>query len=105
MKDGGYTPTDKLDTSNPPNNKESKMIKVNSIVIIKELNVARTEGLAKDLPPIMIVEGLYYRAGGGTMNITFANSKVEPKCAKCIWYNTQNELQCEFINLELLTEL
>ena len=79
------------------------MIKVNSKVIIKKLS---REVIGVELEPAtMIVEGLYYRAGGGTMNITFANSKVEPKCAKCIWYNTQNELQCEFINLELLTEL
>lgn len=35
MENAGYQPTDKLDTSNPPN--ESKMIKVNSKVINLEI--------------------------------------------------------------------
>ena len=30
---------------------------------------------------------------------------IYARCAKCLWYNTRNELQSEFINLELLTEL
>ena len=92
------------------------MIKVNSKVIIKELHMARQEGLAKDLPPVMIVEGLYEKGIKDKTDITYPlsiqgenidqlNQDVYMKCAKCIWYNTRNELQSEFINLELLTEL
>lgn len=93
MENEGYQPTDKLDTSNPPN--ESKMVKVNSKVFITELQNATLDGSGS---PIMVVEGLF-------------NYKVHPdyqeykKCAKCVWYNTRNELQSAFINLEILTEL
>ena len=71
------------------------MIKVNSKVVITE---------SGDIP--MIVEGLYYRAVHGIKtNINHTEAKVKPEYAKCIWYNTRNELQSELINLELLTEL
>ena len=89
--------------------KTTGMIKVNSKVIIKGLcmninfgtgdtPVSETLSIECVQNKIMIVEG-------------FANIKIHPhyqeynRCAKCLWYNTRNELQSEFINLELLTEL
>lgn len=65
---------------------------------------------------IMIVEGLYEKGIKDKTDITYPlsiqgenidqlNQDVYMKCAKCLWYNTRNELQSEFINLELLTEL
>ena len=80
------------------------MIKVNSKVIIKELHMARQEWLTKERPPLMIVEGLYYQSGKD-FNILPPDSPTKPELVKCVWYNTRNELQSEFINLELLTEL
>lgn len=72
------------------------MIKVNSKVFIKTLIEESIDGLIQ--PPTMIVEGL--------ANIKIHSDYQEyNKCAKCVWYNTQNELQSEFINLEILTEL
>ena len=82
------------------------MIKVNSKVIIKELNVAREKWLDKERPPAMVVEGLYYRDKkyGIKMRIR-DNKEIKPEVASCVWYNTRNELQSEFINIDLLTEL
>ena len=83
------------------------MIKVNSKVIIKELNVAREEWLAKERPPAMVVEGLYYQSTAGLIpsHEMPEDNDYEPVAVKCLWYNTRNELQSAFINLELLTEL
>ena len=80
------------------------MIKVNSKVIIKELHMARQEWLTKERPPLMIVEGLYYMDIRGLPKYELTKDD-KPTHAKCLWYNTRNELQSEFINLELLTEL
>lgn len=106
MENEGYQPTDKLDTSNPPN--ESKMIKVNSKVFIKNFNK----------PPlvIMIVEGLYEKGIEDKTDRIYPLSiqdktayqdkaNIYQICAKCLWYNTRNELQSAFINLKILTEL
>lgn len=101
MENEGYQPIDKLDTSNPPN--ESKMIKVNSKVFIKALVEESIEGLIQ--PPTMIVEGLYYISVPGTVPQYEKSNGSKPAFAKCIWYNTRNELQSRYINLEILTEL
>ena len=80
------------------------MIKVNSKVIIKEIKGLHISG--KDCPPVMIVEGLYYRNQFGIWNIDHHKSATtKPEYAKCLWYNTKNELQSELISLALLTEL
>ena len=101
------------------------MIKVNSKVFIKQLTIEDKKGTKwfiekikadKDIfahdfpdtycPPIMIVEGLYYRDKKyGIKRRLRDNKEIKPELASCIWYNTRNELQSEFINLELLTEL
>ncbi len=101
------------------------MIKVNSKVIIKELviegestikNAAQklranielrvTDGSNKYSPPTMIVEGLYHRNQFGIWNINDVEvGEAKPEYAKCFWYNTRNELQSEYITLEILTEL
>lgn len=102
------------------------MIKVNSKVIIKSLfkkdEKAKEQTIKKlmsdlDLnftdidrtyycPLIMIVEGLYYRDKKyGIKRRIRANKEIKPELASCVWYNTKNELQSAFINLELLTEL
>ena len=91
------------------------MIKVNSKVIIKELS---REVIGVELEPAtMIVEGLYWKAIKDSTEVALPilskqdeeidqlNQDVYMKCAKCLWYNTRNELQSAFINLELLTEL
>lgn len=72
------------------------MIKVNSKVIIKGFN---------KIPVIhMIVEGLYYMDIRGLPKYELTKDD-KPTHAKCFWYNTRNELQKEFINLEILSEL
>lgn len=102
MGNEGHQPTDKLDTSNPPN--ESKMIKVNSKVFIKTLIEESIDGLIQ--PPTMIVEGLYHGNRFGVYNIKESGNKTAKlKYAKCLWYNKLNELQSELIDLEILTEL
>lgn len=83
------------------------MIKVNSKVIIKGLHTTVrfgtdgkpvSESFKLQQDKVMIVEAL--------MNLKIHSDYLEyNKCAKCIWYNTRNELQSEFINLELLTGL
>ena len=99
------------------------MIKVNSKVIIKGLvikgdstikNVVQklranielraTGSPDKYSPPVMIIEGLYYMDIRGLPKYELTKDD-KPTHAKCIWYNTRNELQSAFINLELLTEL
>ena len=93
------------------------MIKVNSKVFIKGLCMNINFGTG-DTPvseclsiecvrnKIMIVEGLYYRNQFSIWNINEDKTgKSKAKYAKCLWYNTRNELQSELINLELLTEL
>lgn len=93
------------------------MIKINSKVIIKQLLIEDKECIKqfiekmeanKDLttmdlpdsflPPVMIVEGLYNVKG-------HPEHQEYQRSAKCLWYNTRNELQSECINLEILTEL
>ena len=78
------------------------MIKVNSKVFIKELS--RTVIGVELEPATMIVEGLYYMDIRGLPKYELTKDD-KPTHAKCVWYNTRNELQSEFINLELLTEL
>ena len=87
------------------------MIKTNSKVIIKELHKVlyfgtggkpTAEGVNIQQAKIMVVEGLFYMDKGFNQPIKM---KIKPTIAKCIWYNTRNELQTEYINLELLTEL
>ena len=80
------------------------MIKVNSRVAIKEFCALHKEIVIEKLPPIMIVEGLYYMDIRGLPKYELTKDD-KPTHAKCLWYNTRNELQSEFINLELLTEL
>lgn len=80
------------------------MIKVNSKVIVKGLYEKSIYGLIQ--PPTMIVEGLYHKNQFGIWNIKDVEAgTVEPEYAKCVWYNTQNELQKELIRLKILTEL
>ena len=81
------------------------MIKVGSKVIIKEFQNAVHEKMANDLPPLMIVEGLYYQAVSGMLNVKVTAEEVKPISAKCLWYNTKDELQSEYIRLELLQDL
>lgn len=104
MKYKGYQATDKLNTDNPPNNEQSKMIKVNSKVIIKGFKPVAINGFAVDVPPVMIVEGLYYMDTRGLPKYE-PTKHDKPTHAKCLWYNTRKELQKEIINLEILTEL
>lgn len=91
------------------------MIKVNSKVFIKGLCMNINFGTG-DTPvseclsiecvrnKIMIVEGLYYMDIRGLPKYELTKDD-KPTHAKCLWYNTKNELQSEIINLELLTEL
>jgi len=86
------------------------MIKVNSRVIIlrlcKTIDFGTSDKPAlepEDIP--MIVEGLYYLSKYGIRNINSIDKEKKPQWAKCLWYNTRNELQEELINLEILTEL
>ena len=87
------------------------MIKTNSKVIIKELHKVlefgtsdkpTTEGVNIQQDKIKVVEGLYYMTKEGYYQL--AKKKIKPTMAKCIWYNTRNELQTEYINLEILAE-
>lgn len=81
------------------------MIEVGSRVVIKEFHNAVIEKMANDLPPLMIVEGLYYQSVSGMLNVKATAEEVKPISAKCIWYNTRDELQSEYIGLELLQDL
>lgn len=88
------------------------MIKTNSKVIIKELHKVlefgtsdkpTAEGVNIQQDKVMVVEGLYYMDKEGFNQLI--KMKIKPTIAKCIWYNTKNELQTEYINLEILIEL
>ena len=85
------------------------MIKIGSKVIIKEFLIAVKEKQADDLPPIMIVEGLYSKVILDMTDIKLPKDHIkgggDVKVAKCIWYNTKDELQSEYIRLELLGDL
>lgn len=86
------------------------MIKVNSKVFIKGLDESFpcvADGPKYKYPAnMMIVEGLYYRDKKyGIKRRIRDNKEIKPEFASCVWYNTRNELQSEFINIDLLTEL
>ena len=78
------------------------MIKVNSKVNIKNLEWI---GMTKFIhPPTMVVEGLYYLSVSGRKNVKETAEEVKPDSAKCVWYDSENKLQAEFIDLDILTE-
>ena len=85
------------------------MIKIGSKVVIKEFQNAVIEKLANDLPPLMIVEGLYSKVVLDMTDINLPKDHIkgggDVKVAKCLWYNTKDELQSEYIRLELLQDL
>lgn len=85
------------------------MIKVGSRVVIKIFHDSVIEKMAKDLPPLMIVEGLYSKVIMDMIDIKLPKDHIkgggDVKVAKCLWYNTKDELQSEYIRLELLAEL
>lgn len=79
------------------------MIKVNSKVIIGQLD--RTRAATLQTAPIMLVEGLYYQSVSGRLNVKATAEEVKPDCAMCVWYDSENRLQTEYIDLDILTEL
>lgn len=80
----------------------TQMIKVNSKVSIQNLEWIGMTTFTH--PPIMVVEGLYYLSVSGRKNVKETADEVKPDSANCVWYDSENRLQTELIDLDILTE-